>query len=975
MNDIIELRNGIETAFIDAYYQSNLAYKPQFVSNNYREGKKVLASIEDELLSCDEFFISVAFITDSGIKPLLQTFKTLEELGVPGRILTTDYLGFSDPDAVRKLAERENLEVRFYVTDGSSTGFHTKGYIFRKGSIYKAIVGSSNLTLGALTRNKEWNTKLVSNEKGEFTSDIISEFNELWYSDRTKAFDEEVYKEYKLRFDIAKEQKRIAKASVVPSLEAYRLEPNTMQVKFIQNLRKLRDEGAERALLISATGTGKTYASAFALRDFRARRVLFIVHREQIAKQAKKSFEKVFGATASMGLLSGNSRDVNSDFIFATMQMMSKPEIMELFSPDAFDAIVIDEAHRSGAESYQRIMDYFKPEFWLGMTASPERTDDFDVYAAFYNNIAYEIRLQQAMEEDLLCPFHYFGIVDFQVNGETIGDKAEFNRLTDSRRVDYILKQIEYYGYSGNRVKGLIFCSNRDEAHRLSDMFNERGYKTAALTGDDSVELREKTIERLVGDSEDYLDYILTVDIFNEGVDIPEINQVVMLRPTKSPIVFVQQLGRGLRKYGDKEYVVVLDFIGNYENNYMIPIALSGDRTYNKDNIRRFVREGCRILAGSSTVHFDRITKARIFESIDNFRSIKRIIKESYVNLKHKLGRIPLMLDFFENGEIDPRIILENYKGYYNFLKLVEKDLDSDENFSGELSYVEIAAIEYLSKIIARGKRPHEAEVLKAVLEHGHLTTREAAGFISDKYSIDVGEEDIMSVVRNLGGYFVAKDEDRKAFSPLDLIEEDFAGQISITQTLLTRLEKPAFRALLYDIIDTALAFSEESYRNVKMEEPFILYEKYSRRDVCQLLNCEKDLSSIMYGMKVIDNDACIFVTYNKEEAEDGKNYVDGKPDYADEFIDRQTFAWDSKIGQGIGSKYVKSIEASENIRLFVKKSDGEGVDFYYMGKANISEMNESTKINNRGKTEPITKMKLKLKTEVREDLYDYLHN
>ena len=343
MNSIIELRSGIETAFIDADYQSNLAYKPQFVSNNYREGKKVLASIEDELLSCDEFFISVAFITDSGIKPLLQTFKTLEELGVPGRILTTDYLGFSDPDAVRKLAERENLDVRFYVTDGSSTGFHTKGYIFRKGSIYKAIVGSSNLTLGALTRNKEWNTKLVSTEKGEFTRDIISEFNELWDSDRTKAFDEEVYKEYKLRFDIAKEQKRIAKASIVPSLEAYRLEPNTIQVKFIQNLRKLREEGAERALLISATGTGKTYASAFALRDFRARRVLFIVHREQIAKQAKKSFEKVFGATASMGLLSGNSRDVNADFIFATMQMMSKPEIMELFNPNGFDAIVIDD--------------------------------------------------------------------------------------------------------------------------------------------------------------------------------------------------------------------------------------------------------------------------------------------------------------------------------------------------------------------------------------------------------------------------------------------------------------------------------------------------------------------------------------------------------------------------------------------------------------------------------------------------------
>ena len=215
-----------------------------------------------------------------------------------------------------------------------------------------------------------------------------------------------------------------------------------------------------------------------------------------------------------------------------------------------------DEAHRTGAESYQNIMDYFKLTFWLGMTASPERTDDFDVFEAFGHNIAYEIRLQQAMEENLLCPFHYFGITDLRMDGKVVDDKSDFNLLTSDTRVDYVIERAQYYGYSGERVKGLVFCSSKKEAQIFSEKFNERGFHTIALTGADKQEKREEAIEQLVSDKEeDYLDYIFTVDIFNEGVDIPDINQVIMLRPTKSPIVFVQQLGRGLRKASGKEYV------------------------------------------------------------------------------------------------------------------------------------------------------------------------------------------------------------------------------------------------------------------------------------------------------------------------------------------------------------------------------------------------------------------------------------
>ena len=235
-------------------------------------------------------------------------------------------------------------------------------------------------------------------------------------------------------------------------------------------------------------------------------------------------------------------------------------------------------------------MRYFKPKFWLGMTASPD-TNQYDIYSIFDHHIAYEIRLQQALEEDLLCPFHYFGITDLEIDGKVFDDSAgvkNFSNLISDARVDYVIDKANYYGFSGDRVKGLIFCSRKDEAKELSKKFNERGLRTEVLTGEDDQARRETVIARLTDDEDvdNQLDYIFTVDIFNEGVDIPEINQVIMLRPTQSPVVFIQQLGRGLRKYEGKEYVVILDFIGNYMNNFMIPIALSGDRSYNKDAIQ-----------------------------------------------------------------------------------------------------------------------------------------------------------------------------------------------------------------------------------------------------------------------------------------------------------------------------------------------------------------------------------------------------
>ena len=615
-----ELRLGFETAYIDGSVASNSFYSPQFVSNNYKDGKKVLSSIEDELLRCDKFQISVAFITLGGITPLLQTLKELEKKNIPGEILTTNYLNFSEPKALEKLNGLSNITLKMYDVQEAGEGFHTKGYIFKTDEVYRIIIGSSNITSAALTRNQEWNTKLVSTEQGEMAKEIVAEFNRLWNSQYALDFNE-FYENYKEQYKIIKHQRDIARKDQVVSLEKYRLKPNSMQVGFITNLKKILEAGEDKALLISATGTGKTYASAFAMRELGFKRVLFLVHRGQLARQTKKSYEKVFAKSVSMGLVGAGYHEYDADYVFATVQTLNRDEHLLQYDKDAFDCIVLDEAHHVTADTYQKIMKHFSPKLWLGMTATPDKRDDNvagrNVYELFNYQIAYEIRLQQAMEENLLCPFHYFGITDLSIVGDD-KDNRDFSMLTSDERVKHIIQQANYYGYSGEKVKGLIFCSSIKETQELSHKFNNivnpdtgKYFRTIALNGDANEQERQDAFERLAMNESEAnvhkqpLDYIFSVEILNEGVDIVEVNQVIMLRPTQSPIVFIQQLGRGLRKADGKEYVVILDFIGNYNNNFMIPIALSGDRTYNKDNIRRYIMEGGRIIPGASTVHFD----------------------------------------------------------------------------------------------------------------------------------------------------------------------------------------------------------------------------------------------------------------------------------------------------------------------------------------------------------------------------------
>lgn len=991
MNATEELRWGLETAYIDGTVASNMSFKPQFVSNNYKEGKKVLSSIEEELLACEQFQISVAFITMGGIEPLLQTLKELEKKHIPGQILTTNYLNFSEPKALEKLHALQNITLKMYDVESAEEGFHTKGYIFKKEEIYRIIIGSSNMTKSALTTNKEWNTKIISTEQGEVAGEIIKEFDDLWHSSYALEFDT-FYENYKEKYNIIKRQREIAKQEQVTSLEKYKLQPNSMQVGFISNLRKILESGEKRALLISATGTGKTYASAFAMRELGFKRILFLVHRGQLARQTKKSYEKVFANTVSMGLVGAGYHDYNKDYIFATVQTLNKDEHLMEYKPDAFDCIVLDEAHHTSADTYQKVMNYFTPKLWLGMTATPDKRDDNiagrNIYEIFHYQIAYEIRLQQAMEENLLCPFHYFGISDIamlgdkQVNTKKITDR-DFNMLTGEERVKHIVEQAHYFGYSGEKVKGLVFCSRIDEAAVLSEKFNQtinpetgKVFRTMALSGKTSEEERQRAFERLAMNEEEAdksnipLDYIFSVEILNEGVDIVEVNQVIMLRPTESPIVFIQQLGRGLRKAAGKEFVVVLDFIGNYSNNFMIPIALSGDRSYNSDTIRKYVISGNNTIPGASTVHFDEIAKDKIFASIDKIKGMKTIIRDSYVSLKNRLGRVPYLLDFYENGEVDPLVIIREYKTYQAFLESMER-----ENYQGKLTGDEITTLEYLSKTVLSGARPYELEILRKLLKEGTVNFEKFDNDFAVTYGYHVNLDSFDNAVEVLQGKFVSKEEEYQKYSHMDILCREEDRRLKRLIGFAKRLENAEFLRQVDDIVEVGLKRYADKYEaGVTEKSPFVIYEKYSRRDVSLLMNCGKDLSSTMYGMKRIGDDTFIFVTYHKEESTDDKNYIDGKPDYADDFEDNMIFLWDSQMGRGTESSYVEDVVQAKRKHLFVKKSDAE-TGFYYMGQFDVMDVKAAKKKDNTGKMRDIAKLRMKMHHAVREDLLRYLQS
>jgi superfamily II DNA or RNA helicase/HKD family nuclease/SOS-response transcriptional repressor LexA len=965
---IEEFAKSLQTGFIDKTSISEVLYQPELLVNRKRPPKKVLTTILQELNNCDGFFISVAFVTTGGVATLINSLKFLEAKGIKGKILVSQYLNFTQPEALRKLLKLKNIKLRISVKENS----HSKGYLFKTSDYYNLIIGSSNLTAQALSTNKEWNLKVSGLNSSSIVEKILGEFE----SDFDQAID--VTPDFIAKYAIIYQKQLLfyqqAKRDELEEGDS-QISPNSMQIEALKNLVTLRAAQKNKALLISATGTGKTYLSAFDAKVFKPQRLLFVVHRLNIAKKSMESFKKIFRDEKTMGLYSGNIRELDNDFIFCTVQTISKQAHLNQFKKDHFDYIIIDETHRAGADSYQRLVDYFEPRFLLGMTATPERTDGNDIFSLFDHNIAYEIRLNRAMEENMLSQFHYYGVTDLIVDDTVLENARDFKFLTAKERVDRIISSADFYGCDNGITRGLVFCSRNEEAKKLSNMFNQKGYKTIALSGENSEQERVDAIDKLESDDlQNKLDYIFTVDIFNEGVDIPRINQILMIRPTDSAIIFIQQLGRGLRKTEGKGYLTIVDFIGNYKNNYLIPIALYGDTSYNKDLLRRLLSEGSRMIPGASTINFDEITKERIFQSIDSANmQLLADLRNDYNLLKYKLGRTPMMMDFPEHGSRDPFLYVDYANSYLNFVIKVDKDLTQN------ISEKSIKLLELFSKEINNSKRVEESIILKELIENNTFSTNKLTSYLHENYGYSITEETIISCVANINFEFIREKKDGKLLPVKDIYNLEVIsyknGYFMFVDDFKQLLEQSQFKAYLLDSIKYSIYRFNQNFDLDKWDDGFVLYQKYARKDVFRILNVKENPVAQNVGGYLVspDNKHCpIFVNYHKEED------ISESTKYEDEFVNNKEFDWMSKSKRTIESNDVKSILGNNGkirLPLFIKKSNDEGLEFYYMGGVSPEKdkVAQTTMNNDKGQKISVVKFRFNLHHPVSEVMYNYL--
>ncbi len=965
----LAIRNAVTTGFVDDQFDSFSDYRPSILTNEPILNEKVLSTLLDELRTCESFFLSVAFITSGGVASLFGTLLDLNSKGIKGKILVSEYLNFTEPEALRKLLQLSNVELKI----ATNSDFHSKGFLFTHKSYYTIIIGSSNITHGALTKNKEWNLKVTAHKDSELFKNTIIEFDNVF--EQAQDVSPEYLEKYSFVYNTERKLRQGLRNAILEGNDKM-IQPNEMQIQAIENLNKLRKEGKNKALLVSATGTGKTYLSAFDVAQINPKRMLFLVHRKNIAQKAMESYAAILSNKKDLGLYSGSTNNINADYVFSTVQTFSRDEHLEKFTPDYFDYIVIDETHRASANSYQKIMNHFNPKFLLGMTATPERTDGLDIFALFDYNIASEIRLHDALANDMLVPFHYYGISDIVVDGKSLDENATVNELNRIDRVNHIIQNINLFGTDDGVKRGLVFCSRQEECVFLSHEFNIRGLRTIALTGSSSEDERSRAIDLLeTDDLEIKLDYIFTVDIFNEGIDIPRVNQIVMLRPTQSAIVFVQQLGRGLRKREGKSFVTVIDFIGNYQNNFLVPIALFGDKTFVKDNLRKLVHRPEKSLIGASTIYFDRIVKEKIFNSIDTGKlQEKRRLVEDYKILKGKIGRIPTMVDFLNHGERDPYQYITQYKSYYSFL------LGMKESISQITDYEE-RIVSFLSGEILNPVRFIEIHLVQTLLNFKQISFIEYQNLYSQVTTDILDKETFTHALHVINGLFHTIAVNKKMVNigihyKYKFLEfED--NQIKIGETLSQLIKKSDVKTYLLDLCEYSLKTLKKTGEHFASND-FILNNRYSRKDVFRILKWETNpVAQNVGGYMIRKNkaDCAIFVNYHKDEG------ISATTKYHDRFISRNELIWMSKNKRRINSPDVTTIlnqqDIGMRIPLFVKKNNSEGVEFYYLGNSKVlKETAEQISIpDDSGKSVSVVEMNFILENPVEKSLFDYLVN
>ena len=874
-----------------------------FLSNNNSE---FLNRIKECLKKCNSFSFSVSFIKKAGLVLIERDIEEALHRGAKGKIITSTYQNFTDIGSLEQFLtwqkEYDNFECHLDYECFGDNGFHTKGYMFEYDDSIELVVGSSNITRFALLKNFEWNVSLISKENLNSYNEALIEFNLIW--ENTLKLDSYLIEKYRLQLDYAIEKWDMDYINITDSS----INPNSMQRKALRELRRYRDTGVKKALIISATGSGKTYLAAFDARNFGAKRLLYIVHRESILRDAKESFMKVFGAEQTYGFYTGNESSQEADFIFATSNMLARH--LEEFDKNEFDYIIYDEVHHVVADTGKKIFEYFEPEFILGLTATPERMDNKNVFELFDQNVPFELRLRDAINNDLVVPFHYYGIRDQLVDYSSKDKMVIAKAIAEQNNIEFIKDQIEKHRKPGEKLKCIAFCTNIQSCKLMAEELYEEGYHTISLTGVNDTGVRIKAFKDLQDDN-NLLEIICTVDILNEGVDIPQVNMVLFLRPTESQTIFIQQLGRGLRKYPGKEHVTVLDFIGNnYDRAVQIAMALGtlGKTTYmEKAYLKEMIRTDFDSLELPDVkIMIDDLSKEEIINYIDktNFNS-RQFLEKDYQNFKAYVnsGTYPSHMDFL-NYDVSPdliRIIKSTFggsknKSYYNFLKKIDEEtipLFSDEEIKFINNIEDLLPLARLDEylIIEQAIKEKVVDLKRLEGKESHITDKTLENAYNNLKSLGILENERINI--------------------FDLGNEELVNY-------------------LYDLLQYGIVRYNREFGDY--EGLFKLYRNYYKEQASRIMLKNGLLQK---GTYYEDDIAYIFAGIKKDE--------EGKLNYRDKFISDNIFQWESIADVSESEK--QHLRTSKKVHLFIRKMESEDtvtLPYTYFGLGTFTNERES---------------------------------
>lgn len=888
---------------------------------NYSE-QTFLDKIKNSLRTCQSFCFSVSFIKRAGLVLLSQDIKAAIERGVKGKLITTIYQNFTDVESLKfflGLANHPNFECHldydcFYDEKNyEKYGFHSKGYLFDYGVESELIIGSSNITRFALLKNIEWDMMLRVSNDDETLLKAKEEFDILW--EKTLPLDIALINKYAQRLNFA-----IERWDMDYNLASHEIKPNFMQRKALRELNRYRAMGQDKALVVAATGSGKTYLAAFDALNFSPEHLLYIVHEGSILKRSLSTFQTVFGGDVFMGEYTGEHKDLDASFLFSTNVSMCRS--LELFDKKQFDYIIIDECHHAAADSYKKIIDYFEPEFLLGLTATPERMDNQDVYELFGNNVPYELRLRDALVNELIVPFKYYGIRDDRVDFSKENERRMISQFVTEDHCEFVVEHIEKHRVPNQKLKALAFCKTVSHAKMMAEAL-EPFYKTAYLTGKNDTGERIRAYEDLQSDREGTLEVLCAVDILNEGVDIPGVNMVLFLRPTESSTIFIQQLGRGLRKYDNKDYIPVVDFIGNnYKRSAQIALALGGlaqKFVMEKRLLVALVRDDFKPLGLEQygvEINIDSLSKEEILNYVENenFYSLK-YMKQDYNNFKKYINSptYPKHMDYL-NSDSAPDLLkfmqikIGNKKtnSYYGFLKGIEEE--NLVEFNAEQENV----INYLSGLLQL-VRPHDYLICKFLLEGDS--------------SISLIEEKVKYEVQNYNEVEFSHALTYLAKSHIVIADGD-------TLSLGCELNNE-FNNYLVDLLEYGLTKYKTDYAN--NTGMFLLWNDY-RYDQVQIKRCINPGYTAVGTYYGAEGDVYIFASIKKDVAE-GMEHLN----YKDKFLEPSVFQWECKANISDGE--LNKLKTSKYTHLFIRKVESENgitLPFTYVGIGHLDNPRQS---------------------------------